>query len=173
MTTATPSLLQASEAHGLIAQAAEAAQAVKAWEAHLKGLKEQLLALHAASVPSEFIEAGFAFKLQQGRTSVVLDNEVKAQIAELQQAALAEGRAIKKQGQPFWSLKKETPMMDPLPQERGAHLRPQGACLRQGRRQAGRQEELSRKLLPPAPLRMPRSAAPGISPPHRWSGWRT
>ena len=106
MTTTTPSLLQASQAHSLIAQAAEAAQAVKAWEAHLKGIKEQLLALHAAGiVPSEFIEAGFTFKLQQGRTSIVLDNEVKAQIAELQQAALAEGRAIKKQGQPFWSLK--------------------------------------------------------------------
>ena len=104
--TPTPSLLQVSQAHDLIAQAAEAAQAVKAWEAHFRGLKEQLLHLHEAGVvPSEFIEGGFVFKLQQGRTSIVLDNEVKAQIAELQQAALAEGRAIKKQGQPFWSLK--------------------------------------------------------------------
>ena len=103
MTTTTPSLLQVQQAHDLIAQAAEAANAVKQWEAHLKGIKEQLLALHSAGiVPSEFIEAGFTFKLQQGRTSIVLDPATKAAVADLQAQALADGKAVTKQGAAFW-----------------------------------------------------------------------
>ena len=102
----SPSLLQVQQAHQLIAQVAEADKAAKEWADHAKALKQQLMDLHAAGVvPSEFIEAGYNFKLQQGRTSVVLDDTTKAAIAELQQHAIATGTAIKKQGAAFWQLR--------------------------------------------------------------------
>ena len=67
--TTTPSLTQTSQAHSLIAQLAEAAAAVKQWKEYESALKQQLMELHRAGVvPSEFIEGGYNFKLQQGRT---------------------------------------------------------------------------------------------------------
>ena len=106
MTITPVTLAQTSQAHSLIAQLAEAAAAAKQWKEYESALKQQLMELHSAGVvPSEFIEGGYNFKLQQGRTTITLDKEVKALIADLQQDALASGQAIKSQGAPFWVLK--------------------------------------------------------------------
>lgn len=102
--TATTTL--PAHAAAIAAQLAEATNAIRQWQEIANSAKQALLQLHeAGEVPTSFKEAGCSFRLQQGRRTVVLDDDIKQLMKELEADALASGKGTVKVGQPFWTVK--------------------------------------------------------------------
>jgi hypothetical protein len=91
----------------LLAQQLIEAQAnLKQWEDYCDSLKAQLTQLHNEGVvPTEITPPGYSVKLTPGRVTVVLEDEVKARIADIQEEAIKEGKGFRKQGAPFWTVR--------------------------------------------------------------------
>ena len=80
---------------------------IKRLKADYDAATAQLLDAHAQGlVRSEFTAFDTAFKLTPGRSSWAYDPEITDQVKELQLQAQQSGRATKKQGTPFWTLKR-------------------------------------------------------------------
>jgi hypothetical protein len=90
----------------LAQQLIEAQAALKQWESYCDSLKAQLTQLHnEGTVPTEILVPGYSIKLTPGRVTVVLEDEVKARIADIQEEAIKEGKGFRKQGDPFWVVR--------------------------------------------------------------------
>ena len=90
----------------LAAQLVEAQASLKQWQDYCDALKAQLTQLHDEGIVPTAIEVpGYSVKLTPGRVTLVLDDEYKAKVSDLQQEALETGHGHKKQGSSFWTVR--------------------------------------------------------------------